>query len=206
MNKLYVCSLALLITASAQAGLYRWVDESGNVHFSDKVPASASKKSHSKLNKSGDVTQNVDPELKLEKLKQIEVAKKEKLQQEEINRINAEKQAELRKRDENLLSTYEDEYELSTFFEKKISMVEGNNKILNAQNSFLTEKLESLKVKASSIKDVASLEKIAKKIVNINNTIEQYSIALEENNKQLNTIATNYKTDLTRFTELTKKQ
>ena len=56
MKKILVVSIGLIMAVSAQAGLYRWVDDAGNVHFSDKVPAAASKKSHTKFNKSDKVS------------------------------------------------------------------------------------------------------------------------------------------------------
>ena len=206
MKKIYLISFTFLLTTFAHAGLYRWVDDSGNVHFSDKVPASASQKSHSKLNKSGDVTQKVDPELKLEKIKQIEIAEKEKLEKEKLRKQKALKLAEIKKRDDILLSTYEDQHELSMFFERKMNMIEGNSKILSAQNKILNNKLTSLKDKASSVEDEESLKNVAKKIVSISNTIKQYQQALLENDEQLNTLANNYKADLTRFNELSNQQ
>jgi len=204
MKKILAISIALVIAGTAQAGLYRWVDENGKVHFSDKVPAAASKKSHTKLNKSGDITGQIDPEAKQRKLDLIEARKKEKEQLAEIRRIKAEAQAEIQKRDDNLLSTYENEEELVQFFMTKIKMVEGNSKILEAQNQVLNKKIVKLETKASNTEHDPTLKSIAKKIVNINNTLDQYEKALEENDKQLLQLTKNYKTDLARYKELTK--
>lgn len=204
MKKLLVVSIGLVMAVSAHAGLYRWVDDAGNVHFSDKVPAAASKKSHTKLSKSGDVTDKVDPESKqkaldLKKAKELE---KEKLA--EIRRKKAAEQAIIQKRDDDLLSTYADETELVSYFESKLKMVEGNSKILEAQQNVLKKKIVKLENKATNTKQEKSLESIAKKIVNINSTLDQYEKALEENDKQIIQLSKNYKTDLARFKELTQ--
>ena len=204
MKKILVVGIALLIASSAQAGLYRWVDDNGKIHFSDKVPAAASKKSHTKLSKSGDITGQIDPAAKQRKLDLRKARKKEKAELAELRRISYEAQAEIQERDHNLLSTYENEGELVRFFATKIKMVEGNSKILEAQNGVLNRKVVRLEAKATQTEDDPTLKHIAKKIVNINKTIGQYKQALLENEKQLLKLTKNYQTDLARFKELTK--
>lgn len=204
MKKIVIVSLGLMMAVSAQAGLYRWVDDAGNVHFSDKVPAAASKKSHTKMNKSGSVTGQVDPESKQKKLDLEEAAQREKEQLAEMQQIKAEAQAEIQKRDDNLLSTYADEEELINFFESKIKMVQGNTKILEAQQNVLKKKIVKLETKASNTKHEAALKQIATKIVNINKTLDQYEQAVVENDKQMIQLDDNYQNNLTRYKELTK--
>ncbi len=204
MKKILVVSIGLLMAVSAQAGLYRWVDDAGNVHFSDKVPAAASKKSHTKFNKAGGMTGKVDPESKQKALDIKEAKEREKEQLAEIQRIKAEAQAVIQKRDDNLLSTYADETELVNYFESKIKLVEGNTKILKAQKNVLKKKIVKLETKASNTKHDKSLKRISNKIVNINNTLDQYEKALIENDKQIIQLSENYQTNLARYKELTK--
>jgi hypothetical protein len=45
--------MSVCFAASAQSGLYRWVDENGTVHYGDKVPAKYLKKEHDELNEQG---------------------------------------------------------------------------------------------------------------------------------------------------------
>ena len=204
MKKLIIIGIALVIASSAQAGLYRWVDDSGKVHFSDKVPVAASKKSHAKLNKSGDITKQVNPEATQKKLDLVEARKRERKQLAEIRRIKAKAQAVIQKRDDNLLSTFENENELVRYFMNKIKMVEGNSKILEKQNEVLNKKVVRLETKALSTEHDPTIKNIAKKIVNINKTLVQYLQALQENDKQLLQLTENYQTDLARYKELTK--
>ncbi|MEB8432217.1 DUF4124 domain-containing protein [Cocleimonas sp. KMM 6892] len=204
MKKIVVLGSVLLITLSAQAGLYRWVDDAGNVHFSDKVPAAASTKTHSELNKTGDVTKTVDPasiqnEIDLEK-----IAANEKAKKEEIQRIKQEALDIVYKRDDYLLATYENEDELKHSFESKIKMLKGNSRILEAQNNVLTKKIANLEKKVTKVTHKDTLLTLAGKIVNINKTIVQYKQALEENETQIAKLNSDYKTDLERFKELTK--
>jgi len=204
MKKILALGVVLLMASSAQAGMYRWVDENGKVHFSDKVPASASKKAHTKLNKSGDITSQVDPEEKQKALEIIAAIKKEKEELAEIRRIKAEANAVVQKRDDNLLSTYENEGELVRFYMTKIKMVEGNTKILEAQNNVLMKKIVKLENKASTTEHDETLKNIAKKIVNIKKTLDQYKKALDENDMQIIQLSSSYKANLSRYKELTQ--
>jgi hypothetical protein len=40
-RKLWVASISLLAIAAAAVPVYRWIDEAGNVHYSDRVPDTA---------------------------------------------------------------------------------------------------------------------------------------------------------------------
>ena len=108
------------------------------------------------------------------------------------------------KKDDYLLSTYENKNELSHSFESKIKMLEGNTRILKAQNNVLNKKVAKLEQKVTSTTHKDMLNTLAGKIVNINKTIKQYKQALEENETQIAKLNSNYKTDLARFLELTK--
>ena len=204
MKKILAISIALVLASSAQAVLYRWVDDNGKVHFSDKVPAAASKKSHTKLSKAGDIAGQIDPTEKQKKLDEIEAKKKEKEQLAEMRKIEAEALAVIQQRDDNLLSTYENKEELELYFLSKIKMVEGNSKILEAQNKSLNKKVINLEKKILSTKHEPTLKSITKKIVNIDKTLKKYKKALEENDKQVEQLSQNYKNNLSRYIELTK--
>lgn len=188
--------LLLSATSFATAGLYRWVDDKGEVHFSDKVPVAASKKAHTKIAKSGVSQKELDPQAKVEKQKELERLALEKEEEEKINKLIRAKKEEIRKRDRYLLSTYNNEAELITSFESKIKMLTSNSSILSAHNDRLIGKIKVLEEKEKT-------SDTEFKIVNINQTIEQYHKALEDNDKELLSLKTNYEVDLKRYIELT---
>ena len=59
-SRLLILMMSALFTVSAQAGLYRWVDEFGAVHYGDKVPAKYLKQEHQELNEQGTTVKNPD--------------------------------------------------------------------------------------------------------------------------------------------------
>ena len=209
MKKLILLSTTcLLFMSTVQAGLYKWVDDSGKVHFSDKMPAAASRKVHTKIEGHGIIKKEIDP------LSEIQNAEKKRaeLNEEEIERLKQEKKkkeeqellAEKQKRDDYLLTTYNNKEELINYFENKIKMVKGNSSMFKSHNEVLKKKITTLLKKKKTTKHKATLASIEKKIVRINDSIKQYNKALEDNSKELMKLTKNYQIDMKRYTELTK--
>lgn len=208
MKKIILFSSFLVLFSVAHAGLYRWVDETGKVHYSDKMPVAASKKAHSELTENGVVKKTIDPEatIKLANKNQEELSllEQEKKRQEKIKQEQQELTAKKEKRDKFLLSTYDDESELIHFFEDKIKRLEGNSNILKAQSNVLHKKIIKLESTSSDIENKESRKLINKKIVQIKSNIKQYEKALKENGQEIISINLVYQNDYKRFSELSK--
>jgi len=196
---LLIASTSLLLVSSfAQAGLYRWVDAKGKVHFSDKVPASASRKAVDEISKHGGVRKTVDPEADLRAKLELKENAEALAREEAIKQLELDRFATLRKRDAYLLSTYENKEEIVKSFKTKIKLMKGNAAILKTQNIVLEKKLNRLLASKAASKNQA------KKIVDITKTIEQYKQALQQNEQERMNISKNYQTDIKRYNELTK--
>ena len=209
MKKIALLTSFFLLSATSYAGLYRWVDDTGKVHYSDKVPVAASKKTHSELSDDGVVTKTIDPQAEKEKaaenkhnknLLALEKIKKQEMLQKKLAEI-----AKKEKQDKFLLATYEDENELIHFFENKIKLIDGNTKILKAQSNILVNRVKKLEQRRAHIKSKKVADTIDKKIVRIKRTIKQYEKVMEENAKEIIAVGKRYKYDYQRFSELIKK-
>jgi hypothetical protein len=184
--------------------MYRWVDEKGEVHFSDNVPVVATRKAVSEINKNGDVKNTVDPEAEALAKLEFEANTVERERLEAIEKDKQEVIATQKKRDDYLLSTYENKGELMTSFITKIKLMKGNAAILEAQNIVLDKKLTILLDRKIATKNKANKESLESKIININNTIEQYKEALKQNEDERTVLSKNYKKDVKRYSELTQ--
>ncbi len=102
---LLIFTMSALMTVSAQAGLYRWVDEYGAVHYGDAVPAKYLKKEHEELNEQGTTVKKHDRAMTAE-----ERAEKKRLEAER-KRVENEKRAQAL-RDRVLTDTYTTERDL----------------------------------------------------------------------------------------------
>jgi len=189
-----ITTTLILVSSFASAGLYRWVDDKGEVHFSDKVPVAASKKAHTKIDKSGITQKELDPAAKIALQKELELQAQKEEAQEKIENALRKKRAKQYKLDQQLLSTYENKQEIMNYFETKIKMLKGNSNILLAHKKRLQERVDKLNLKKEN----------ELKVVNIKQTIDQYEKALKENNKELLSLKTDFESNLLRYIELTK--
>jgi hypothetical protein len=132
--------MSALLTVSAQAGLYRWVDEYGTVHYGDKVPAKYLKKEHQELNEQGTTVKKHDRAMTAE-----ERAEKKK-QEAERKRLENEKRAQAL-RDRVLTDTYTTERDL----------VAAKNARLDAIDSQLQLSKELIKNTKEKVKKTGKL-------------------------------------------------
>lgn len=115
----------MLFCAGASAETFRWTDEQGNVHYSDRVPPDQAKHRRSKLNPQG-----MEVEV-IEGAKSPEQLAREK----QLKQLRAEQQrlmAEQRDRDLSLLRTYRSEEEMHMALQGKLSTIDSAVKITTA--------------------------------------------------------------------------
>lgn len=204
INKMVLAGLVLMASSTAYSGLYRWVDASGEVHFSDKVPTSAVQKGHAELDRRGVTRKVVDPEAIQKEREQREILLAQQKEEEKLIQQEIKEREKSQRKDSYLLTTYEDENDLIRYFENKINLIIGNSKILKAQHKKLIKKVARLKKQRSKSTHKATKKTLETKIIDINATIKQYERALLDNNKEMSKLTKNYRADLQRFLELTK--
>ncbi|MCX7544777.1 DUF4124 domain-containing protein [Marinicella gelatinilytica] len=105
------------------AKLYKWVDEDGKVHYSDKVPPEYNDQARQELNKTGVVKDTVDRALTPEERQQ---------KAEEMARLKAEekRQAELKKQQQEernkLIKSYSNANQIVRLKEERINALKRN--------------------------------------------------------------------------------
>lgn len=131
---------------SAQAKLYKWVDNNGQVHFGDKIPIEYLVRKHEELNASGQVVKQYQapetPAQKAEK-RRIEKAKKR------AELIQKKKQ----RRDRVLLDTYTTERDLVMARDSRLDAVGSQIKLAQ---SIVNDSVASVKALNERIKRIQS--------------------------------------------------
>jgi len=117
-SSLLILVMSALFVASTQAGLYRWVDENGAVHYGDKVPAKYLKKEHQELNEQGATVKKHDRAMTAD-----EKAEK-KQQQAERKRLEKERRAQAL-RDRVLTDTYTTERDLIAAKDARLDAIDS---------------------------------------------------------------------------------
>jgi hypothetical protein len=140
-----VSAVLLTCTLSAQAKMYKWVDENGQVHFGDKIPTKYLVKEHDELNELGVKTRHREaaktPEQKAEERrlereqKKIELAEKKKKQ-----------------RDRVLLDTYTTERDLIVARDSRLDAVNSQINLAESIIGDSNNKIESMEQQVAEIK------------------------------------------------------
>jgi hypothetical protein len=181
-------------TDTADAKMYRWVDEDGKVHYSDQVPPSEAKQARSELNSRGI---EVD---------RVEAAKtpEEIARQRELEKLRAEQQRLIEKQeaeDRVLLATFRSEDDIIMARDGKITAV-------TVMISILRNNIKNAKARLAELQMVAAeRERSGKKIFPItlqqieerrNQIKESYASILQREQEQ-EEIRKKFQYDLDRF-------
>lgn len=197
----HIALLLLLSCSVAQASLYRWVDENGKVHFSDKVPPSIAQKGHTSLNKNGVEAKRTVSAEEL-KLKEQQRQEKQALE-EELSEAKKLEEAQKRK-DEQLLATYANREEIIAAYQKKLSTIDQSIGILSARDESLSQKLVRLTSQRKKTKDEMSRLTLSMQIENTHDSLMEYRKAIQVNHADRETMMNQYKETLVRFDKVSK--
>jgi hypothetical protein len=127
--------LGLAVAATAHAAeVYRWVDENGEVHYSESLPPDFEDKGHDVLNERGIVT---DEDLKLTPPPQVEIPEEEQLKElpRDSSGLQRPKQlysdAEMQRRMDNfLMLRYNNEQEIQDAMNVEIKQLAYDRRLL----------------------------------------------------------------------------
>jgi len=203
MKKISIITTALLLLSfSAHGALYRWIDEKGNVFYSDKIPPKAAKHGHIELDQNG---LHKKYELSLAKLKELEAIKKQRELLLAEKKQKAKKATLKKMQDEQLLAIYSTREELINVFNNKIKMAATTIKILKIRHKKLAERLAKTEAKYEKMKNPAFKQTITKKIENMLDGLKVYQQAITENIIEQNKLNQRFKMDLKRYDSLVLK-
>lgn len=201
-----VMLLALTLSAFsklATAGaLYKWIDENGQIRYSDRLPPSQVKKKHQQLNSQGVIlttkeAAKTDEELAAE----AEAARK----LEEENARQAKLKEAQDKKDQVLLLTFSSEEELGIARDNRLDVLDSVIQLINKSINATQQQLDELQGNA----DALYLSKGKEVPGGLAQKIEHFTRKLENRNAQLASklaeqkkINQQYEKDVARFREL----
>ena len=207
-------ALAIGLTVStstftpAQAQLYKWIDDEGNVRYSDRLPVDQRKRGHQKLSNQGRVVETQEAATPPEEAKRL---REEKQREEEQARLKAEEEAKIQAvkehHDKVLLMTFSNENEIIEVEKERVEVITSVIRLLRKNMAKEIETLEDLEKRAKRQytdqgKEVPgglaqNIDYFGEKIRGIEHQLE-LKLAERERLKQ------QYAEDLIRYRELTK--
>ena len=197
-----VCLFLGLIGPSSPASaaaLYKWIDENGQIRYSDRLPAGQSKKKHQQLSTQGVVLSTTE-EAKSDEVLALEAEAKRKLENQQAKEA-AVKQAQYDK-DRVLLLTFSNEGELSLARDSRLDVLDSVIQLINKSIASTVHKLDDLQQTAdnnytSQGKDIPG--GLAQKIEHFTRKIENRATQLQSKQNDKNKINEQYDIDLARF-------
>ena len=185
----------------AGAGMYKWVDDKGEVHYGDRIPPEYSDKERRKLNEQGRTLEVYKAARTPE-----EIAESERL---EALRLEQEKQdAEQQRKDHVLMATYSSEDDLLKTRDGKLASVEGLIQLTS-------RRIESMQLRMKQLtEDAADFERSGKPVPELlTRQIENIRIQTAENEsfivikkQEQAEINERFQKDIQRFRELKENE
>ena len=192
---LLMAAAALSVAGAAHAAMYKWVDEKGVVHYTDKMPPEAVDKANAELSKEGITIRRTDKALTPEQRRANE-------QDTERAKETARVQEEVARRDRALVSSYSTEAEIDLARNRSLATI--NNVILSSQafSEQLTKRkvdVEAKKVESQGKPLVAVLDR---ELESIDAELSRQADLVAQKKREVAVITARYDSDKQRWREL----
>ena len=190
-------ALCIATAPGVEAATYKWVDDKGVVHYTDKIPPESVNKGNVELNKQGVTVKRVDPALTAE--------------QRRAREAEAERQRELAKareytdrRDRALLATYTNEGEIDLARSRSLSTIEAQVQSSTSYSALLTKRKAELEARKAEQGDKPVAVVVERELTNINSELAKQVELLVAKKKEIEVVNARYDNDKQRWAELRK--
>lgn len=191
----YSVIVLFLYSGYVQAGLYRWVDDAGNVHYADTIPADAAKQEHHQLNDQG-MTIKTFPAAP--SAAEIAAGRRREILIKLRNALDNYQQEQ----DKYLLANYTDIAELDAVFASKVTVIEKNSAAIEERRDALKQRLNALKTQVAAVENLKERDKLNDYLDEAEKTLVIYAHALAENATELERLRLQHEKDRVRLSQL----
>ena len=191
--------LTFFMCQTATAGMYKWTDDEGKVHYGDRVPPEYSKRERKAINYQGRT------------IKVYEAAKtpEEKAEAKRLEELEARKEKLAKKRaihDRSLLATYASQEDMLMARDGKMSAVESLIQLTQSRISSMQKRLldlteEAAKYERSGKELPLSLQR---QITNLQDQITHNKNFAKDKELEMEGIKRQFESNIRRFSELTQ--
>ena len=178
----------------ALAATYKWVDEKGVVHYTDKIPPDQVDKASSQLDKQGVTVKRVEPAPTPEQ-------KRAKAEQEAREKQLAKERELIDRRDRALLSTYTMESEIDLARRRALATIDQQVQSSAAYTTQLNKRKDDLEAKKKASKDAVP-PVIERELANLDTELARQADLVAAKQKEVVLVNVRYDADLKRWREL----
>ncbi len=186
---------ALLVAGGVHAATYKWVDDKGVVHYTDKIPPEALNKGNVQLDKYGVPIKRTDPALTPEQ--------RRKILEEEARAQQLAKDRELvDRRDRALLATYTVESEIDLARRRALATIEQQIQSSTAYAAQLTKRKADVAQRKAALGDKPVPPVLEREIANIDSELGRQDELIAAKQKEIVAVNARYDADKKRWREL----
>jgi len=192
-----VLATAVLVTAAgpARATTYKWTDEKGVVHYSDKMPPEAVDKASVQLNKEGIPIKRTEKVPTPEERRAVE-------QEEERQRQAAKQREEIARRDRALVASYTSEAEIDLARNRALQTI---NSAIQSSLSFseqLNKRKTELAAKKTESQGKPMTTALDRELESIDAELARQADLITQKKREVSAITAKYDADKNRWREL----
>jgi len=179
----------------AFAATYKWVDEKGVVHYTDKLPPDQVDKAKSQIDKQGVTVKRTEPAPTADQ-------KRAKAEQEAREKQLAKERELTDRRDRALLSTYTMESEIDLARRRALATIDQQIQSSTAYTVQLSKRKEELEAKKKGTKDQAVPPVLERELANLDTELTRQADLVAAKQKEVVLVNVRYDADLKRWREL----
>jgi chromosome segregation ATPase len=190
-----VLSALVLAASVAHAATYKWVDDQGVVHYTDKMPPEAINKGSIELNKQGVPIKKNDPALTPEQRRTREA-------EEERARQVAKAREEIQRKDRALMQSYTTEDEIDLSKKRALGTIDGQIQSAQAYVVSLNKRKNEIEGRVAALNGKPPPPALEREIVNVNEELEKQAELIATKRKEASIVTARYDADKQRWREL----
>jgi Domain of unknown function (DUF4124) len=178
--------LMMLFSASAEAKLYKWVDDNGTTHYGEVVPPEYANKDRDSLKKSGLLEkrpEKIDPD-----------AIRAKEQAEAKRKTDNQAAEEQKRRDNALMNTYSNEKEIDLARDRSLVLInariESNVMLLKSSQANLDEHKKEFDSRTKTGKKIP--QSLSNDIAQAEERVSRLQVELRKNEDELAAVKTRF--------------
>lgn len=188
-------AVLLLAAPHARAATYKWVDEKGVIHYTDKIPPEAVNKGNVEINKHGVAVKRTDPAPTAE---QRRAREQEEIRQQQL----AREREEIDRRDRALLATYTTESEIDLARNRALSTIDAQVQGASKYTTLLTKRKVELDAKKSALGDKPVPMVLERELANIDSELQKQEALIAAKKKEIVVVNARYDLDKKRWAGL----
>ncbi len=184
-----------LATSVWAAGMYKWVDDQGIVHYSDQAPPDVPARGESVLDKQGRELKKIEPPL-------TPAQQKAKEAEDERQRALAKAKDDQARRDKALLQSYTTEDEIDIARARAVSTIEAQIKSAQAYRSDLTSRQQGIAKQKAKYGSNPIPPELEHESAAVDSELSRQLILIRQKQEELTMTATKYDTIKQRWHEI----